>query len=50
MHTLFMREHNRLAAELATSNPALTGEEFYQEARRNTSIGAELGDDVFRVD
>ncbi|MDH3652798.1 MAG: hypothetical protein OEN21_00880 [Myxococcales bacterium] len=34
MHTLFLREHNRLAAEIATNNPALTGEEIYQEARR----------------
>ena len=34
MHTLFVREHNRLAAEIAISNPALTGEEIYQEARR----------------
>ena len=34
MHTLFMREHNRLAAEIALNNPVLTGEEIYQEARR----------------
>lgn len=34
MHTLFVREHNRLAAEIAASNPELTGEEIYQEARR----------------
>ncbi|MBW2381308.1 MAG: peroxidase, partial [Deltaproteobacteria bacterium] len=34
MHTLFMREHNRLAAEIAANDPALTGEEIYQEARR----------------
>jgi hypothetical protein len=34
MHTLFVREHNRLAAEIATNDPALTGEEIYQEARR----------------
>lgn len=34
MHTLFVREHNRFAAEIATNDPALTGEEVYQEARR----------------
>jgi peroxidase len=34
MHTLFLREHNRLAQEIATSDPTLSGEEIYQEARR----------------
>jgi len=34
MHTLFVREHNRLAAEIAAKDPTLTGEEIYQEARR----------------
>ncbi len=34
MHTLFVREHNRLAAELAAADPLLTGEELYQESRR----------------
>ncbi|RZV49128.1 MAG: peroxidase, partial [Deltaproteobacteria bacterium] len=34
MHALFVREHNRLAAEIAADDPALTGEEIYQEARR----------------
>ena len=29
-----MREHNRLAGEIAANDPALTGEEIYQEARR----------------
>ena len=33
-HTLFMREHNRLAAELADNDPSLTGEEIYQQARK----------------
>jgi hypothetical protein len=34
MHTLFMREHNRLAAEIALADPTLTGDEIYEEARR----------------
>jgi hypothetical protein len=34
MHTLFVREHNRLATEIAAADPLLTGEEIYQEARR----------------
>jgi hypothetical protein len=34
MHTLFVREHNRLAQEIATNDPLLSGEEIYQAARR----------------
>jgi peroxidase len=33
-HTLFVREHNRLAALVADQHPAMSGEEIYQEARR----------------
>ncbi len=33
MHTLFVREHNRLCAEFKSDDPALTGEELYQIAR-----------------
>jgi len=34
MHTLFMREHNRLADAIAAASPGLSDEEIYQQARR----------------
>ncbi len=40
MHTLFVREHNRLAEEIAINNPSLSGEEIYQRARR--IVGAQM--------
>ena len=33
MHTLWVREHNRLAAELQARNPHLSGDEVYETAR-----------------
>jgi len=34
MHTLFVREHNRLAGQIAGRYPSLDGEQIYQQARR----------------
>lgn len=34
MHTLFVREHNRLADIIAERNPRLSGDDIYQSARR----------------
>ena len=40
MHTLFVREHNRLAEEIAMSDSSLSDEEIYQRARR--IVGAHI--------
>ena len=34
IHTLFVREHNLLAAAIASANPGLNDEQIYQQARR----------------
>lgn len=40
MHTLFVREHNRLAAEIASDYPELTGQEIFELARK--IVGAQM--------
>jgi hypothetical protein len=40
MHTLFVREHNRLAVVIRNREPRYTGEQIYQRARR--IVGAQL--------
>ncbi len=40
MHTLFVREHNRLARMLQGANPRWSGERIYQRAR--SLVGAEM--------
>ncbi len=40
LHTLFVREHNRLAQELVEREPGLSGDEIYQQARM--LVGAQI--------
>ncbi len=37
MHTLFVREHNRLAKRIARRSPNLSGDEIYQRARNTVA-------------
>ena len=40
LHTLFVREHNRLADVLVSENPGLNGNEIYEFARK--IVGAQM--------
>ncbi len=40
LHTLFVREHNRLTAKIRQEEPDFTGEQIYQRARR--IVGAQM--------
>lgn len=40
MHTLFVREHNRLVDEIILDNPSVSGEQAYQQARM--LVGAQM--------
>lgn len=57
LHTLWVREHNRIATELASEDPSLSDEELYQQARSqviaqiqaityNEYLPALIGDDT----
>jgi len=40
MHTVFVREHNRLADQIRAADPGLSGEQVYQKARK--LVGAQI--------
>lgn len=43
IHTLFLREHNRLARELKRLNPQWDSETLYQESRKIMGAYTQVG-------
>ena len=46
MHTIWFREHNRIATKLRDINPTWDGDRLYEESRK--IVGAELQHITFR--
>ena len=46
MHTLFVREHNRLAGDIAAANPGFTDEQIYQEKEEAIEVSLKWEDDA----